>query len=235
MNNDERDRARSGASLLTGLFIMAVGVLFLLGNLGLVETRSIHRFWPLILILIGVQKLLQRDDRRGHGGAYFWIGIGSWFLLTSVFHLHFWSIWPLVLIAVGGRMLWRSLYPNRATVGADASSTLRGTAFMGSLERSLNTRDFRGGDVTVVMGGCKADLGEAGIASGEAVLDVFVLWGGLELLVPEGWTVISQVVPILGGFDDRTRPPAEATQRLVISGLVMIGGVQVKNAPLAPR
>jgi len=229
MNSDPRDRARSGASLLTGLFIMAVGVLFFLGNLGLVETRTLHRFWPLILILIGVQRLLQRDDRRGQAGGYVWIGIGTWLLLSSLFHVHFWSVWPVVLILIGARMLWRTLYPNRSAASADASSTLRGTAFMSGIDRRLTTPDFRGGDLTVVMGGFKADLTAAQIASGEAVVDVFVAWGGVVLLVPEGWTVVSQVVPILGGFEDRTRRPTEATPRLVISGLVMMGGVEVKN------
>jgi hypothetical protein len=38
------------------------------------------------------------------------------------------------------------------------------------------------------------------------------------------------VTPILGGFEDKTRPPHEvSTQRLVIRGIVMMGGVEVKN------
>jgi hypothetical protein len=38
------------------------------------------------------------------------------------------------------------------------------------------------------------------------------------------------VTPLLGGFDDQTRPPQQASpQRLVIRGFVIMGGVEVKN------
>ena len=235
MDSDPRERARSGASVLTGLFIMALGVLFLLGNLGILHTGSIVRLWPLILILIGVQKLLQPDDRHGRGGAYVWIGIGTWFLITSIFHVHFWNIWPVILIVIGGRMLWRSLRPHRSSLGADPSTSLRGTAVMGGIERTLTTPAFSGGDVTVLMGGCKADLTQCRIANGEAVLDIFAVWGGVELRVPEDWTVVSHVVPIMGGVDVRTRPTAESSQRLLITGLVLMGGVEVKNLPAGER
>jgi hypothetical protein len=62
------------------------------------------------------------------------------------------------------------------------------------------------------------------------VFDVFAMWGGIEIRVPENWTVVGRVTPILGGFDDKTRPPQqESTQRLVIRGFVIMGGVEVKN------
>ena len=51
------------------------------------------------------------------------------------------------------------------------------------------------------MGGCEIDLRHASI-DGEAVIDIFALWGGVELRVPPDWTVVSRVTPILGGVDD---------------------------------
>jgi hypothetical protein len=65
---------------------------------------------------------------------------------------------------------------------------------------------------------------------GEAVIDVFALWGGIEIRVPEDWSVESRVVPILGGVDDKTRPPQGASRhRLVLRGFVIMAGVEVKN------
>ena len=59
------------------------------------------------------------------------------------------------------------------------------------------------------MGGCEIDLRQAAI-NGEAVIDVFAMWGGIEIRVPENWTVIGRVTPIMGGFEDTTRPPRDA-------------------------
>ena len=97
------------------------------------------------------------------------------------------------------------------------------------MNRGNNSRAFKGGDLTAVLGGCEIDLRHAAIEE-EAVIDVFAICGGIEIRVPESWTVIGRVTPILGGFEDKTRPPHEvSTQRLVIRGIVIMGGVEVKN------
>ena len=69
-------------------------------------------------------------------------------------------------------------------------------------------------------------------AGTEAVIDVFAFWGGMEIKVPEDWTVIIRAIPLMGGVDDKThmvQPPPAVEKRLVISGIVMMGGVVVKN------
>ena len=100
---------------------------------------------------------------------------------------------------------------------------------MSGVNRGSNASTFRGGELAAFMGGCEIDLRQAAI-HGEAVLDVFAMWGGIEIRVPENWTVIGRVMPLLGGFDDATRPPKEATDhRLIVRGVVLMGGVEVKN------
>jgi hypothetical protein len=59
---------------------------------------------------------------------------------------------------------------------------------------------------------------------------VFAMWGGIEIRVPDDWTVVSRVTPVLGGFDDKTRPsPGAGAHRLVIRGFAIMGGIEVKN------
>jgi hypothetical protein len=109
-------------------------------------------------------------------------------------------------------------------------------AFLGGGERIIRTPDFRGGEVTAIMGGFEIDLRGAGIVGDEAVLEVFTLWGGVEIRVPEDWIVQIQATPILGGISETVTGPAVPAapssgprKRLVIRGTAIMGGVEVKR------
>ena len=103
-------------------------------------------------------------------------------------------------------------------VSKDSSDSISAFALMAGFERSNNSQNFRGGDLTAVMGGCEIDLRQASLRA-PAIIDIFVMWGGVEIRVPDDWTVDLQGTPMLAGFVDKTRPPALATEkRLVIRG-----------------
>jgi predicted membrane protein len=143
-------------------------------------------------------------------------------------YIDFIDLWPLLLVLLGASLVWRSIVGRRAAAN-DTNSTISAVAVLGGVNRGNNSAAFRGGDLTAVMGGCEIDLRQARI-DGEAIIDVFAMWGGIEIRVPEDWTVIGRVTPLLGGFEDKTRPPQTAsTHRLVIRGFVIMGGVEVKN------
>jgi len=92
------------------------------------------------------------------------------------------------------------------------------------------SQSFEGGDVTAIMGGQELDLRGARLAGGSASIELFVLCGGVDLRVPEGWRVSVDAVALLGGIEDATRvPTAEAGGHLILKGLVLMGGVEVKN------
>ena len=102
-------------------------------------------------------------------------------------------------------------------------------AVLAGVNRGNTSKTFRGGDLTAVFGGCQIDLRQAAIES-EAVIDVFAMWGGIEIKVPENWSVSGRVTPILGGYEDKTRRVPDGTnQRLLVRGLVIMGGVEIKN------
>jgi hypothetical protein len=56
------------------------------------------------------------------------------------------------------------------------------------------------------------------------------MWGGIEIRVPEDWMIDSQVIPLMGGVEDKTRPPTTPSpHRLVLRGMALMGGVEIKN------
>ncbi|MNW17334.1 hypothetical protein D3C71_2164980 [compost metagenome] len=63
-------------------------------------------------------------------------------------------------------------------------------------------------------------------------MDVVAIFGGVKIVVPPGWEVRSEVTAIFGGLDDRRTlgvPAVEPRKILIIEGVVMFGGVDIRN------
>ncbi|MFL6279929.1 MAG: LiaI-LiaF-like domain-containing protein [Vicinamibacterales bacterium] len=217
--------------LVMGLLIIAVGILFTLENLGVIEGRDYFRYWPAGLIAVGLLKLWHGRGRAVSGGFVF-VFAGTWLLLETlgIVSVSLWNLWPILLVVAGATMVWRGFNGRRdERATADTHSTVSAIAVLAGLNRRNTSKTFRGGDLTAIFGGCQIDLRQASI-EGEAVIDVFAMWGGIEIRVPENWSVSGRVTPVLGGYDDKTTPVRHAVdQQLVVRGLVIMGGVEIKN------
>lgn len=119
----EGTKVPSGAAVLIGL-----GVLFLLHTAGLFEF-GLDRFWPLILIFLGVWLFAKQwglistsrafcqcqhcRSRRLVGPAML-VTLGVLFLLDSASHIGFGRTWPAILLVIGVVKLMQS---NASMVG----------------------------------------------------------------------------------------------------------------------
>ena len=223
---------RVSGRLFAGLVITAVGVLLMLDNLDIVESAPVFRYFPLLVIGIGLAKLFGVWTGPSRSLGSFLVLLGTWLLLNTLDIVsEFWSFWPLFLVLIGGAIVWRSLSRQRdAGPAADSSSRFSSFALMSGIERKNSSEDFRGGDATAVMGGCEIDLRGARIQGGQAVVDTFALWGGVGLKVPVDWKVSGEVIPLMGAFEDNTKTPAgEPKGHLIVKGIAIMGGVEVTN------
>jgi predicted membrane protein len=229
--------------LILGLIVVFLGVVFTLNNIGLIDSEDYLRYWPSLLIVYGLVNLIDRRTSSGRIWASVWVLVGSALLLNNLelTDIRIWDYWPLILVLIGFGMMRGSVSRHRRvrsfsgaiaseSVGRDEDSVINGVAILGGYRRSNNSQDFRGGELTAIMGGAELDLRDASIKEGEAVLDLFAFWGGAKIKVPEDWTISLQGVPILGGFEDKTRPPRSDTgKRLVIKGYAIMGGAEITN------
>lgn len=112
----------------------------------------------------------------------------------------------------------------------DQAEFVRSFAVLSGHELRPVSRPFRGADLNAVMGGIKLDLSSARMEGDTAVIEVFAFWGGVEIYVPPDWTVTSEVTTLLAGFIDKRRPTSVVpTKHLVIKGMVVMAGVEIKN------
>jgi hypothetical protein len=218
--------ARNRTSL--GLVLIAVGLVLTLDNAGILRTDGIGRWWPLLLIGVGIVKVRQpREDGQRAAGVAF-LMLGSLFLFTSILAVR--SAWPLVLVAFGVFLFWQGVEgPPRESPPITDSPYVSDMALIGYLKRSHHGHDFRGGSVTAVMGGVELDLRKASLTGGTAYLDVVAFWGGIEIKVPAGWTVDARVIPLMGAFENKVDALAAASgaPRLVVRGHAVMGAVVI--------
>lgn len=84
-----------------------------------------------------------------------------------------------------------------------------------------------GGKVIVAFGGALIDLRKATPSPTGVLLDIAVAFGGVSLVVPEGWRVKWQGSIYGGGFSDETRTTAKPDVPVVIvKGVIVMGGLQ---------
>jgi len=218
-----------------GLLLTAAGTLFLLDNLGIADAHRYVQYWPAALVLIGVAKLVRARSLPAIVAAFGWTLAGVWLLGWNVgwVRTSFWGVlrtyWPAILVFIGLSVVFRTLRRERAPAG-DPRNMLSVVAVLGGNKRTSSAPAFRGGEFTALLGGTDVDLRGATMEGRQAVVDVFAMWGGVSLQVPEGWAVESQVSAFLGGIDDKTRPVAGHDHpTLIIRGIVLMGGLEIKN------
>jgi predicted membrane protein len=230
---EPRSGFRLTSQLVLGVAIAVVGVLFTLDNLHVLYARDYLQYWPVALIAIGLVHLSQARTSAGTVGGGIWILVGVVLLGNRLgfVHANIFSFWPLILVLVGARIVWQTMDTNRTVDPGDAGATVSAIAVMGGFERRVTSHDFRGGDITAFMGGGKLDLRDAMPAGGQAAINVFAMMGGFEILVPETWRVISEVTPLMGGIEDKSRTSNNpAAPCLVLRGFIMMGGITLKNS-----
>jgi len=94
-----------------------------------------------------------------------------------------------------------------------------------------DARSFRGGSVDCWFGGGAVDLRDATLDPDGATLRMRTIFGGGQIVVPESWRVVNDVVVIAGGVAD-TRSPADRPDdapELRLEGLAAFGGFVIAS------
>ena len=233
-NNEALQSRFNSALLVIGIGLVLIGCLVALEETTYFKIGHIRaiRFWPIIIIALGVVKLFEGGFRNIGGWIITIVGA---LLLThnvsgrSISHLFA----PFILVAVGISIVLHALKRHRKVPPElqKSGDFARGTAIFSAYKYKPNGGQFNGGEATAIFGGLEMDLRQATMKHDTARIDVFILFGGGEIRVPKDWDVSVQVSAILGGVDNKTvdSPVTDSKRpKLLITGTVLFGGVEVK-------
>ena len=216
--------------LVLGLGAMALGLVLVLENFGLLQARRIVRYWPLLLIGMGLYRLYNSVRSRTRPAGHLLLLLGVFLLLGNLGFITPAQALGMFLLIGGAVLALRS--PRRehgeiVPLALEGGRDLDLFAFMSYITRSVSDV-FRGGQTSAIMGACEIDLRGAHI-EGQAVINVFAFWGGVEIRVPSDWMVEGRGLAVLGAFEDKSRRPDDSRQKLIVTGLVIMGALEVKN------
>src|SRR5262245_60223932 len=148
--------------MVFGLLIIALGVVFTLDSLRLVEARPILAWWPIVPLVYGLMRLVGLGAQRNVGTGLFLTVVFGWMLLYNLDLVRFcvWDFWPVIFIVAGVSILTGGFRRRRAQA-AGAAGAAGGTdeaqidafAFMSGSLRKITGAEFKGGYVTAIMGG----------------------------------------------------------------------------------
>jgi len=223
--------------LFFGTLLIFLGALWLLENLGFLEVdlgRLVATYWPVILIVIGLDFFAGRAGARWSGGLL--LAVGAVYLaanleLATIDPDILWTfLAALVIMLLGASILRSSLSPG-------------GTqwAIMSGIEHKPESGMPDSGGFIALMGGVELDLSRADFVRPETVLNLTSIMGGIEVKVPADVAVECRATAILGGVDclgqgvggvlgSRTmnRPAAGTSpKRLLIRATALMGGVEI--------
>lgn len=218
------------SQVLLGGIIILVGILLLLQTTNVFPTRRLLRYTPLLFVAVGVWALAQGRFRNIVGPVLL-IGIAG---AAQIVILGYATVddvlvfWPVIVIAIGASIL---LGKYRSTIPVTHNAFTSAFALFGGVERRNSSKAFVGGDLTSMFGEVELDLREAAIEEPPARINTTALFGDIDIIVPRGWNVHMDVLPILASANDvRSHRDGERDHvDVFVTGFGMFADISVRD------
>ncbi len=214
-----------------GLVVVAIGVIFLLGEMG-AEIPNWLWSWKTLLIVIGLYIAVKHKLQKWSWLIPFTIGSVALFLDVFPEIRPDFSLWPFAIILVGLYLLfkprrkykeeywkkhifrhrhhwkYRNYGQEKAEWGGNNSNNgtsddyIEAVTVFGALKKNIISKDFKGGELTAFFGGAEVNLSQADIQR-KVTLELNQVFGGVRLIVPPHWEIQSELVTIFGNTEDK--------------------------------
>jgi len=223
----------TNSKLVVGGLLIILGLIFFLETSGVLPLlhlsagEVIGYIWPAALLGIGIKMLLDKNT----ASAILFLSIGSIFLFTKLFSWNFFAVlWPVAIIAIGLTMIFKkeNTHMNLDKKYDESNKVSEAIIFWG-VDKRMDSRDFKGGDISAIFGGGKLDLRDAKIHKDGAKLTINAIFGGVEVLVPKDCKIVTSGTGILGGWESKIASREIKSPVLEITGTAIFGGVEVKE------
>ena len=219
------------SGIILGVLLMAAGIIFALDALNIAHINiSLDGWWTLFIIVPSLCGLVTSRDKTGNLIVLL-IGI---YLLLSARNIIEYKVFgklfvPVIIVLIGLKVLVKSLK------GADSEPMPindENAECMAAFEvknADCTGESIRAAKVGAVFGSTKCNLSGTEF-NGKSHIDVFCLFGGAEIIVPENVDVKINAFCLFGGISDKraVKDNVEKTAELTVNGCCLFGGADIK-------
>ena len=220
-------------SILWGVILVAVGVIFALNAFGITNIDVFFDgWWTLFIIVPCVVGLFNEREKTGN---LMGLAIGVFLLLCCQDILSFSMVWkllvPAVIVIIGLKMVFTGLFGNKANaifakMKAAGKAPKAACAVFSGCDLCYDGEVFESAELTAVFGGIECDLRNAVIEK-DCAIQASAIFGGIDVLVPSGVNVKVCSTSIFGGVSNKTAVYPNGPT-IYISGTCLFGGVDIK-------
>lgn len=225
---------KKSGNILWGIVIIALGVLFGLKAFGLEINIFFDGWWTLFIIVpFGIGLFTEREKL----GNLFGVGFGVLLLLACREIISFSLIWklilPVALVLIGLKMIFGGFFDKKTNaifeqMKKDGKAPKPGTAIFAGTHMNFVGQKFYGAELNSMFGGLTCDLNGADIQE-DCVIHACAIFGGIDILIPEGINVKIHSSSIFGGVSDKKKRPFREDARTVyINATCIFGGMDIK-------
>ena len=236
------DKVKNDSRLVIGIILIALGVVLMLETMGFM-TLSVQYYifsWKTFLIFIGLV-LFANKKRKVSGIVLMALGFAFWFPAIFGVNIRFHQVFlPLALMGVGALIVSKrggfkrvdKQFYFKDGEKISEQDIVNDFSIFGGTRKKVDSKQFKGGTITSVFGSTELNLINAEIDPDGCVIDVFNTFAGTTLIVPGDWVVKSDVLSILGGFNDKrmvVKSELNQNKVLILKGIVIFGGIEIKS------
>jgi predicted membrane protein len=209
------------------LIMILIGTFFLMDQM--IPGLDMRRFiWPGVIIVVGLILLIR--PKKTHWGG------DDWGRFRDGRRRNRWQErFERRFGPIGGAAGTSTTQGDTRSPGIESTSFssedyISATTVLGGVHKNILSKNFKGGDITIFMGGAELNLSQADI-QGTAALDITQIMGGTKIVVPPNWTIRSELTSVFGNIEDKRQNIGipNPDKVLIIDGTSVFGGIEIRN------
>lgn len=220
-----------GDSMIFGIIILGLGLLLLVDTLYPGFSIDFNLVWPIVLMAISIYQMFKNKVFNVVMVIFFYIG-----LFFFVKNLHIFTVdisnlfFPILIILIGVLIIVDRGINRRKKMPLkfDKKGRIEYHALFTEIDEKVAVKNFKGAVISSVFGGVDIDFRDVEIKEKEVYIEVNAIFGGSNLILPEGYHVVMNSFAVFGGNENKYENQSDSKKTIYVNCNSFFGGTEIK-------